>query len=99
MNIYRFQAKGATFDQYHGMVCDIEPKFCTLVYVGMGNNVMQLRFHFVLKKSFPIFFAREATFCEGGARNICPKCKQTIFTQTRSYLRDGAQNLIFSIRN
>ena len=72
------------------MVCDIDPKFGALVHVGMGNNVMQLLFH--LKKK--IFFCpTEATFCEGGATNNCQKCNQTIFTQTRLYLRDDAQIL------
>ena len=94
MNIYRFQTKGASFEQSHGMVCDIEPKFGTLVYVGMGNNVMQVMFHFVFKKFIFLFFAlKEATFSEGRARNNFQKCNHTIFTQTRSYLRDGAQIL------
>ena len=44
MNMYRFEAKGASFDHSRGIVCDIVPKFGTLVHVAMGNNVVQLRF-------------------------------------------------------
>ena len=43
-----------------GMVYDIAPKFGTLVYVGMGNNVMQLRFHLAFKNHhFSIFWGLE----------------------------------------
>ena len=72
MNIYRFQGKGATLNHPQGMVYDIAPKFGTLVYVGMGNNVMQLRFHLAFKNHhfFHFLGARESTFCEGGASNF-----------------------------
>jgi len=39
------------------MVSDIDPKLGALVHVGMGNNVMQLLFHFVFKKFIFLFFA------------------------------------------
>ena len=47
MNIYRFQGKGGSLNHPQGMFYDIAPKFGTLVYGGMGNNAMQLRFHLV----------------------------------------------------
>ena len=50
MNIYRFQGKGGSLNHPQGMFYDIAPKFGTLVYVGMGNNAMQLRFILFLKK-------------------------------------------------
>ena len=66
MDIYRFQVKVGSLNHPQFMFDDISPKFGTLVYCGMGNNAMQLRFQFVLKKYFSIFFAlKEAAFCEG----------------------------------
>ena len=94
MNIYRFQVKVGSLNHPQVMFHDISPKFGTLVYCGMGNNAMQLRFQFVFKRIFFNFFAlKEATFCEGGASNTCQRCNQAIFTQTRSYLRDAVQIL------
>ena len=60
MNIYRFQGKGGSLNHPQGMFYDIAPKFGTLMYVDMGNNVMQLRFHFSFKNHhFLIFWELE----------------------------------------
>ena len=56
MNIYRFQVKVGSLNHPQVMFHDISPKFGTLVYCGMGNNAMQLRFQFVFKKIFFNFF-------------------------------------------
>ena len=75
MNIYRFQGKGRSLNHPQGMFYDIDPKFGTLVYGGMGNNAMQLRFQFVFKK---IFF------------NLLPLKKQRFVKGVHQILAKGA---------
>ena len=58
-----FEGKGGSLNHPQGMFYDIAPKFGTLVYGGMGNNAMQLRFHFVfLKNNFPFFPLKKQHF-------------------------------------
>ena len=44
INIYMFQVKRPRYDHFRGIVCDNVPIFGTYVYLGMGNNVTELRF-------------------------------------------------------
>ena len=73
MNIYRFQGKGGSLNHPQGMFYDIAPKFGTLVYGGIGNNAMQLRFHFVLKKSFSTFLPLKKQHFVKGVHQILAK--------------------------
>ena len=73
MNIYRFQVKVGSLNHPQVMFHDISPKFGTLVYCGMGNNAMQLRFHFVLKNHFPIFLPLKKQHFVKGVHQILAK--------------------------
>ena len=73
MNICMFQGKGGSLNHPQGMACDIAPKFGTLVYCGMGNNAMQLRFHFVLKKIMFHFFPLKKQHFVKGVHQILAK--------------------------
>ena len=73
MNIYRFQGKGGSLNHPQGMACDIAPKFGTLVYCGMGNNAMQLRFHFVFFNNFQFFLPLKKQHFVKGVHQILAK--------------------------
>ena len=73
MNIYRFQVKVGSLNHPQVMFHYISPKFGTLVYGGIRNNDMQLRFHFVLKKSFSIFLPLKKQHFVKGVHQILAK--------------------------
>ena len=92
MNMHSFEAKGASFDHSHGMVCDIAPKFghlCILAWKTMSCN----RYFHLFLKNIIFHEVEKQQFLKEVQLVVAKSATTRFFTQTRSYLRDDVQIL------
>ena len=89
-----FNPNAQSHGHIHGIVCSNDLILCTMVHLGIPNNVAKGSFNFLCTENlFSIFRVPEMRFfCEGPTIYLLQNCTKSIFWNTRTYLMHNWPN-------